>query len=345
MAPAVRRDEVERRLDAVRAIVAARHGGVAALSSRANVAWASAGGQHHVVNASATGVSTLMVSSTDASLLAPSNEVARLQVEEVGGLGIDVIAYPWWAPGGLGEAIAAFSKGQPLLDDAMLEDDLRPMRSVLTVADVDRLALLGRLAEHSVNEALATIEPGVTENELAAMVLGGLVGIRAPVLLVAADERLARFRHPIPTTTAIRGRVMLVLVAEAWGLHVALTRIREFVPPSPTLAARLSAVAEIHRAMTRATVVQASLGDVFAVACEGYARAGLPDEWRNHHQGGTIAYNGREVVAKPGDRTVIEPGMAFAWNPSIAGAKAEDTFVINPDGTRRFMTGSDPLQP
>ena len=64
---------------------------------------------------------------------------------------------------------------------------------------------------------------------------------------------------------------------------------------------------------------------------------GFPDEWRDHHQGGSIGYQPRERVALPGDTTVIEAGMALAWNPSIAGVKAEDTIVIV-DGVARTVT-------
>ena len=34
----------------------------------------------------------------------------------------------------------------------------------------------------------------------------------------------------------------------------------------------------------------------------------------------------------PGDRTRIEPGMALAWNPSISGAKREETLLVQPEG-------------
>ncbi len=43
-------------------------------------------------------------------------------------------------------------------------------------------------------------------------------------------------------------------------------------------------------------------------------------------------YATREVVATPKTGHEIRPGMAFAWNPSITGAKAEETFVLTENG-------------
>jgi hypothetical protein len=51
-----------------------------------------------------------------------------------------------------------------------------------------------------------------------------------------------------------------------------------------------------------------------------------------HHQGGLTGYASREVIATPSSREIIQAGHAFAWNPSITGAKAEETFVLLESG-------------
>jgi Xaa-Pro aminopeptidase len=63
-----------------------------------------------------------------------------------------------------------------------------------------------------------------------------------------------------------------------------------------------------------------------------YAEAGFPEGWRDHHQGGMTGYASREVIAMPGTHQEIREGQAFAWNPSLVGAKAEETFVLGHDG-------------
>jgi len=84
--------------------------------------------------------------------------------------------------------------------------------------------------------------------------------------------------------------------------------------------------------MRAATVPGRTLADVFD-DCRGfYADAGHPDGWRHHHQGGLTGYRSREVIAAPGGPTEITEGQAFAWNPSLPGAKAEETFLLTPAG-------------
>ena len=43
-------------------------------------------------------------------------------------------------------------------------------------------------------------------------------------------------------------------------------------------------------------------------------------------------YASREIIATPAAHLEIRPVQAFAWNPSLVGAKAEDTFVLTDAG-------------
>jgi Xaa-Pro dipeptidase len=330
--------EVGRRLDTVRGVIEERGAGGALLSSRRNFAWLTLGGENHVVVASETGVAAILVTRDDAVALSPNIEADRIHDEELGGLPLEVASFPWWEPDAI-EAEARRRTDGSLLGDADLEPALVPLRSRLTPLEHDRMAEIGRRAAAALGASLDALEGGETEDDLAADLAARLPGLRAPVLLVAADERIDRYRHPIPAGRPIRRRVMLVIVAERWGLHVAATRFRELEPPSPELAWRIAATRDVERALHEATRPGATLGEVLAAGQAAYAAAGVPDEWQRHHQGGTIGYQGRERVAVPNDPTPVEAGMAFAWNPSITGAKAEDTFVLGPDGARRSLTG------
>jgi antitoxin VapB len=334
-----RRPEVEARLGRVREVLERRGLRSALLRTRRNFAWLTAGGESHIVLAQETGVAPLLVTPGEAVAITQNIEAARIAEEELAGLGIETVAVPWWEAGAI-DREARRRAGPGLAADEDLEADLVPLRSVLAPLDRGRLAEIGALARSAVEAALGAIRPGATEHDLVAELLGRLGGVRAPVVLVAADDRIARYRHPLPAGAAIHRRVMLVLVAERWGLHAAITRFRELAPPSADLAARIAAVADVERALHEATRPGATLGQVFAAGQAAYAHAGFPEEWRDHHQGGTIAYQGRETVATPDDATPIEAGMAFAWNPSIAGAKTEDTFILEDDGSRRLVTAA-----
>jgi Xaa-Pro aminopeptidase len=330
-----RAGEHRARLQRLQSLLDRRGDHVVLLTARRNFSWLTAGGTAHVLQSHETGVAGLLVTRDDVVLITQNIEAARLADEELSGLGIEVIAVPWWEPGAIEEeANRRLARGSVLKRDEDLESELVSLRSLLSPFDQQRMSGLARTARDAVEATLAAAMPGMSENDIVADLLGRLPGVRAPVILAAGDERVARYRHPLPGTTSIRGRVMLVLVAERWGLHAALTRIRELEPPDADLAQRIAAVGEVRAAMHAATRPGSTLGQVFDAARAAYAATGYADEWRDHHQGGVIGYQAREHIAAPGDATLIETGMAFAWNPSIAGAKAEDTLLLDAEGAR-----------
>ena len=126
--------------------------------------------------------------------------------------------------------------------------------------------------------------------------------------------------------------MMLVTVSERGGLQAACTRMVSFGGVGEDLARRHGAVTTVDAALILATRPGAKLGDCFAAAREAYARTGFPGEWQRHHQGGSIGYLPREAKAAPGSRVPVLADQAFAWNPSIAGTKCEDTILCRAGG-------------
>ncbi len=335
MSTAPRARIVEERVSAIRGLLRERGANAAMLRARRNFAWATFGGESHVLQSTEQGVAALLVTPTDALVFTSVIEAPRIHDEELSDLPLEIRAFPWHDEAAMEAAVERIAGGR-VLDDAALEADLVGWRSVLADPDAERLTWLAGRAASVLPAALATVVRGMTEHEVASVVTGRMVaeGIRTPVLLVAADDRIDHYRHPLPTTRRVEHRVMVGLVIERWGLHAAISRFAELMPPGPALQRRLDAVDRVHAAMAAATRTGATLGDVVAAGTAAYAETGFPEEWTLHHQGGIIGYQARERIAVPGDPTVIRPGMAFAWNPSIAGSKAEETLLVGSQGTR-----------
>jgi Xaa-Pro aminopeptidase len=95
------------------------------------------------------------------------------------------------------------------------------------------------------------------------------------------------------------------------------------------------AACSVEAALIGATRPGRSWEDAVAAGKAAYRDAGFDGEWRKHVQGGPIGYLSREFDVVPGRAEaaeVITAGTAFAWNPTVQGAKSEDTFVVSASG-------------
>jgi Xaa-Pro aminopeptidase len=303
----------------------------------ANFAWYTGGADSRVDRVVAEGVADLIVRPAGALVLTSMIEAPRMRSEQTPEL--EVIDFPWYEDrdAALRHAVGAGALGADLpIEGALdLSDEIAALRRTLDPDAVSALRAVGADASAAMLEAAAAVEPGMTEFEAAAALAAACRrrGLTAPVLLAAADERIALHRHPIPVGARIERRAMLVVSAERGGLFANLTRFVELEQPEPELARRLEACAEIlMRTRAEATRPGRTVAEVFADIQRFYGEAGYPDEWRLHHQGGLTGYGSRELIATPTSDHVIAPGQAFAWNPSITGAKAEETFVLTESG-------------
>ena len=124
-------------------------------------------------------------------------------------------------------------------------------------------------------------------------------GCTPTVTLVAADERVGKFRHPIPTNKTVEHYAMVVGCAAYKGLISCATRFVCFRPMTE-LEDRLQSLAHIDAAVNLSTKPGRTLGELFFILQRAYEEHGYDGEWRKHHQGGPTGYLNREVIAYPG---------------------------------------------
>jgi Xaa-Pro dipeptidase len=302
-----------------------------------NFAWYTGGADNRVDHASPYGVADVLVTREAEYIFTNNIEAPRMREEQTPHF--EVVEHPWYGDeaAAIREVVGDVSLGTDFpLDDALdVSDEVAPLRYVLDADALERYRQVGADAAAAVAEAAGSLEPGTNEREAAANLAAACRrrGLFSSVLLAAADERIARYRHPIPHGKQIEGRAMLVVSAERGGLYANVTRMVHFEEPDAEVERRQKACETIlNRIRDEATTPGRTLADAFEDCQRFYAEAGFPGEWKLHHQGGMTGYVSREVIATPHTHQEIQIGQAFAWNPSITGAKAEETFILTEDG-------------
>jgi Xaa-Pro dipeptidase len=312
--------------------------GALLLGRAQNFAWYTGGADSRVDHASPIGVADLVLTPDAEYVLTSSIEAPRMREEQTPEL--EVVEYPWFE--GRAASLrdltggAALGADVPLTGACDVADEVAAMRRVLDQDAIERLRAVGRDASEAMAEAAAAVTPGMSEHDAAAALAAACKrrGLTASVLLAATDARVRCYRHALPFGAPVERRCMLVASAERGGLYANLTRMVWLEEPDPETARRQAACEEILRRMReQATRPRRTLAEAFADCTRFYAEAGFRDEYRMHHQGGTTGYGSREVIATPETNHEILVGQAFAWNPSITGAKAEETFVLTESGT------------
>lgn len=331
--------ELRAKIDAVqRAIQRHRLGGIR-LRGHDWFAWATCGGSNAVLLASERGVAEVFVTPAGAWVLTDAIESARLRAEEVPEE-LEVVEFGWTRPKEREDLVRLAVRDDPVASDLpsrserALPPDLIAEKRNLMPAEVARYRELGRAAAEALTETLSHVTPETPELEVAALGAAALLrrGIEPALVLVAGSRRLDLYRHPRPTDEPIGDRVGVVFCARRSGLYANLSRLVYFRQPTAVERASNRAVALVEAAAWDASEPGATLGDVYGAIADAYARFGYPGAELGHHQGGITGYLSREVLATPGNPTPIAPPVALAWNPSLPGAKIEDTVLRSADG-------------
>jgi Xaa-Pro dipeptidase len=289
------------------------------ITRRANIEWIADGADVHCDLFQERGVAELIWTPARRIVLTDNIEAARLRQEEFG-QDFEISASNWWESRRV--PLGRFASDAPV-------DIIAPLRYSLTPRELERARELGHETAKAVQGVMHSVRTGTSEHEVAGDVLRALRrrGIHTPVCLVAADDRIARYRHPIPTARRFEQALLVGVCARRHGLTVSLSRLLHIGPLDPELAARHLAVTRVDTALHAATRPGARWGDILAAGIRVYAEHGFGDEWRQHHQGGPMGYATRDFLVTPQEERVVQPDQLVGWNPSISGTKSEDTLL------------------
>jgi Xaa-Pro aminopeptidase len=316
------------------------------LARPSNFAWLT-GASNVIDREAAVGVAA---AGYDGSLrvLTSNIEAPRFAEEEIDGIPVESFR---WHEDSLAETVAERSDAPIAADFDVPGAERVPateLRTPLTDADIERYRALGTETATALEAVCRTIEPSDSERTVAARLRERLFthGIDTPVVLVGGEERAPAYRHFPPTDTDISGYALVSVTAQRDGLHASATRTVALDPPG-WLEERHEAAMRVEAAALAATKRLASegtAGDVFREIQDAYAAVGHPNEWERHHQGGATGFAGREWKATPESTAAIGTPMAYAWNPTVEGAKSEDTVLVGEDFEIPTTTGEWPTR-
>jgi len=297
-----------------------------------NFAWFTGGGRNYVALNTEFGASSLLVTDKKIYLLSNNIESERMLREELANTGVEPIVLQWHKDDRLFEQVNKVINGKIAVDkpgEKFDYLDISELHFPLLDIEVDRFKNLGKKVTKIVSQICYEIKPGMTENEVAGQLSKEFwANDTIPVvLLIAADERIANFRHPVATDKKIEKCVMVVVCVYEKGLIVSMTRIVNFTKLSEEIKKKHHAVCTVDATFIVSTKPGKTVGEVFRAGIDAYHKTGFQDEWEKHHQGGPCGYKTRYYRATSNSSDVITKNQAFAWNPSITGTKSEDTII------------------
>jgi hypothetical protein len=331
--------ELTTKLAMIRAALAGTGAAAARLRGVDWFAWATAGGSNVVILTTETGVAEVLVTHDGAWVLTDEIEAGRLTAEEIPP-GFEVWAGPWNDASKRRAFVDGVVQGGKVISDRPWSDEL-PLPPELIAAkrrllpeELERYRVLGKDAAEAMTEVLTRARPEWTEWELAGAGAEALWrrGIEPTLTLVGGERRLPLFRHATATHDPLGSRAMLVFCGRRHGLYANLTRFVYFREPSAREEQLIEHVARIEAVAFAVSRPGTTAGAVYETITRAYAELGHPGGELLHHQGGTTGYLSREAFALPGLDLVVEENTALAWNPSLPGAKIEDTVVTSTAG-------------
>ena len=333
-------DEIREKERRIRAFLRAKDLRALLLKRQANFSWLTGGGLNLVGITTEVGAASLLITEQGKYLISNNIEFPRMVAEEkLEEQGYEFRSFPWYEEREASAVAEIAGTGAlgcdvPFPRAVVLTEEIARLRYSLTADERVRYRWLGERVSEALEKTMSAAERGEKESEVVGRLCNELWKDRIdPVTLMsAADERISRFRHSIPTEKKVERVLMVSVNARKGGLIVSLTRFVHFGKIPPELKERYAANVWIDCMFMAATRPGVPAAEVLRKGIEAYRAKGYPEEWKLHHQGGSIGYTGRDYRCHFQTPDIVQENQAFTWNPSLTGTKSEDTILAAAGG-------------
>jgi len=229
-------DEIKEKERRVRDFLRSKGLSALLLKRQANFSWMTCGGLNLVGITTEVGATSLLVTENSKFVISNNIEAPRMIDEE--GLekkGFVVKTFPWYEDQEASIVKDLVGDGTvgcdvPFPNATILAEDIARLRYSLTPEEIERYRWLGKRVSSALEKTMMKTKKGEKESEVVARLCREIWKDRIdPITLMsAADDRIHKFRHPIPTEKKVEKYLMVSVNARKWGLIVSLTRFVYF---------------------------------------------------------------------------------------------------------------------
>lgn len=336
-----RKLEIEGKLSKLREVMKEKNLDGIYISKQEHFAWVTAGGDNIVTRFVEDGICAIFITKDGQYFICNNIEMQRMIDEEyLDQLGFEGMGMWWYenrtmehVRGLIGEN-GAFAADVPLPGSSDANPMIRELEKVLTENEIGRYVHLGAVFSDVIENYMATIKSGDSELEIAGRLSAKMweSGLEPVLLLIASDDRIYKYRHPIPTEKKLEKLLMISCNARYKGLVTKITRMLHFGKIQEDFQLQYRQTADIENAMAAAT--KPGMDDIvpYNIAVKMYEDFGYHEMWKVHHQGGPQSYTNGFYLITPTTHNVIKLHQCYGYNPSITGTKTEDGFIVTEEG-------------
>jgi len=319
------------------------------LTRQDHFAWFTTGADNRVLTTSETGFAYLVITKDKKFLVSHSIDAARFMEEQVPNQGFE-LEQLYWYEGSLQDRVEQLTAGMKVGADAPLpgarwfgsELAVR-LHYPLTDLELSRIRWVGKTSHQLLAQLAREIQPGQTEQEISARLLDlyTRAGITVDVLIVGVDERVSKYRHPLPTSAVLKKYALLHPGSRRWGLHANVTRLVHFGTPPDSLQRALDGILTIEGRIFSLLQPGMRFADILAGQKQWYPELGYPEDWKFHFPGGITGYTLCDPTRCLDPQARVVNRQSFDFFVTITGAKTENLALLTEQGLEVASSGPD----